>query len=95
LEWPEFPPDAPAVVVEDGDLVFPDDTHEIFSYAAEARSKALGAQTELTYFSDFDIQSSPLNYDENHYSHSRQFRSNIIDEKTYWSFVHECLSLSE
>ena len=60
------------------------DTFEIFSYNAEARSKALGAIGAMQHFKSFDLQGPPLKYDKQHYSHSRQFRSNIVDELQYW-----------
>lgn len=69
------------------DMVFTNDTFEIFSYAAEARGSALGVQSSMNDFTTFDLSASPLNYTSEHYSHSRQFRSNIVDEKVYWSEV--------
>ena len=35
----------------------------------------------------FNLRSAPLSYDDQHYSHSRQFRSNIVAEWQYWSKV--------
>jgi hypothetical protein len=67
-------------------LSFPIDTLEIF-YNAEARSKPLGAISTVMDFTPFVLQDAPLNYDDQHYSHSRQFRSNIIDEWAYWAKV--------
>ena len=66
-------------------LAFPDDRSEIYSYAAQARSSALGVLSGMTDFTAFNLQSAPLNYNKAHYSHSRQFRSNIVDEWAYWS----------
>ena len=68
-------------------LSFPINTHEIFSYNAEARSKPLGAIKSVTSFTNFNLANAPLNYDAQHYSHSKQFRSNIIDEWAYWAKV--------
>ena len=73
---------------EETALDFPGDKFQIFSYAAEARSRALGVLSGLTGdFTPFNLQSAPLNYNSAHYSHSRQFRSNIVDERAYWSHV--------
>jgi len=71
------------------DMVFANDTFEIFSYAAEARGSALGVQSAMDDFSTFNLRGAPLNYDQAHYSHSRQFRSNIVDEWEYWSTVKQ------
>lgn len=68
-------------------LAFTADRFEIFSYGAEARSRALGVLSGLTDFTAFNLQSTPLNYNSAHYSHSRQFRSNIVDERAYWNHV--------
>ncbi len=35
----------------------------------------------------FNLHSAPLSYNDAHYYHSREFRSNIVDEKAYWSQV--------
>lgn len=62
----------------------------IFSYCAESRSKALG-QTENSIFSFWNLELSParggMGYDAQHYSHSREFRSNIVDEWDFWKRV--------
>jgi len=68
-------------------LTFTNDTHEIFSYAAESRGAALGVQSSLTDFTLFDLSASPLSYTGAHYSHSRQFRSNVLEEGAYWDKV--------
>lgn len=70
-------------------MVFTDDTFEIFSYVAEARGSALGVQTNMNDFTTFNLRAAPLNYDQRHYSHSRQLRSNIVDEKPYWATVKQ------
>lgn len=64
------------------------DTYEILSYAAEAWGEPLGIMASVDGFTEaMDLQSSPLNYDKEHYSHSRQFRSNIVAEHMYWHEV--------
>jgi transglutaminase-like putative cysteine protease len=83
-------------------LVFPEDAHEIFSFGAESHSRALGAvlapqvfepvTLSLTEYGSRDLTED--DYDAEHYSHSREFRSNIINEQFYWSnfFVDAGLS---
>ncbi len=58
--------------------------YEVFSYCAESRVRALGAIEGVAGFQSFNLRSAPLNYNAEHYSHSRQFRSNAIDEYAYW-----------
>jgi hypothetical protein len=76
-------------------LRFPEDHYEIFSYCAESRSKALGA---VQAPSGFSPQSKDLftlfGFDEKAYSHSRQFKSNIVDEMGYWSAFVDDTDLS-
>ena len=63
-----------------------------FAYAAESRSRALG-QTVNGRFNDWDLElptsQGGMGYDEQHYAHSREFRSNIMAESIYWSRVAE------
>jgi hypothetical protein len=84
------------------DLIFPDNDFEIFAFSAESRTKALGA---VLPFGDFleasnslgDIASRDLevtsNYNNRLYSHSRQFRSNIVDEQNYWQSLYRDFNL--
>lgn len=65
-------------------LTFTNDTHEIFSYAAESRGAAVGIQPSMNNFTTFNLAAGLLSYTDAHYSHSRQFRSNSIAEKPYW-----------
>jgi hypothetical protein len=74
-------------------LAFTNDTHEIFAYAAESRGAALGIQSSVNGFTLFDLAEESLSYTRFHYSHSRQFRSNIVDEKQYWGKIVEHCSL--
>ena len=85
--------DLSLVYVVDRELRFPVDRYEIFAYAAESRSKAIGAVHHLPAFAELSATTaSPGSRDleafagftEEHYSHSRQFRSNVIDEQQYW-----------
>ncbi len=62
----------------------------IFSYCDESRSRALG-QTENGEFQDWNLHApvgqGGMGYDGQHYSHSREFRSHIADEWTFWETV--------
>ena len=69
------------------DSVGLNDTYEIFAYAARARAKPLGTLPEVSGFVTIDLKG--FGYNHRHYSHSRQFRSNIIDEALYWGFIKE------
>ena len=75
------------IPLDERTLTFTNDTHEIFSYAAESRGVALGVQSSLTEFTLFDLAASPLSYTGAHYSRSRQFRSNVLEEGAYWDKV--------
>ncbi len=59
------------------------DLYRIFSYIAESRSRALGTQN----INEANINSKNLfdafNFNDEHYSHSRQFRSDVIKESKY------------
>ena len=44
-------------------------------------------QILLPNFQGSPIQGGDLNYDKYHYSHSRQFRSNLPAELSYWSAI--------
>jgi len=85
--WDRFYYDSPAFG-DERDLVFPDDRYEIFARCAESRSFALGAvPAEVSVFTEERNLMSEMGYEDNHYSHSREFRSNIVDEREYWKRV--------
>jgi hypothetical protein len=63
----------------------------IFSHAAESRSRALG-QISKFGFENWDLKAN-MGYDKYHYSHSRQFRSNVVDEWLFWVNVVEACGL--
>jgi len=69
---------------DERDLLFPNDRFEIFSFAARSYARAIGQYqgTVNGFQEEFDLRD--FGYDGAHYSHSRQFRSNIIDEWAYW-----------
>ena len=75
------------------------DAFTILSYAAEAWGKPMGIVAgQINGFAPFDLgdENGQLNYDSFHYSHSRQFRSSIIMEKTYWQLIlSECANNSQ
>jgi hypothetical protein len=75
--------------INERSLLFPANTFEIFSYDAEARASAIGVLPSMDkgIFTSFNLRNAPLRYDNQHYSHSRQFRSNIVAEWQYWSKV--------
>lgn len=61
--------------------------YQIFAYCDESRVKALGQVSLGGGFSTWNLATSSLQYNDEHYSHSREFRSNIADEWDYWSAV--------
>ncbi|MGD9873839.1 MAG: tetratricopeptide repeat protein [Kiritimatiellia bacterium] len=61
--------------------------YQIFAYCVESRVKALGQVTLGGGFSTWDLATSSLRYNDEHYSHSREFRSNVADEWSYWSAI--------
>ncbi len=64
--------------------------YAIFSYIVESRSRALGTQKRILSPGGREVGSldlstyDPLFYNEVRYAHSRQFRSNIAGEWSYW-----------
>ncbi|MFO1491433.1 MAG: alpha/beta fold hydrolase [Kiritimatiellia bacterium] len=64
-----------------------DERYVIFSYMAESRSTALGAWDCAKVFRGNVGLDLNCGYDGQHYSHSRQFRSNILDESRFWNRV--------
>jgi hypothetical protein len=70
--------------------------YKIFSYIAHSRKRALGTQnvtgSGFTVANNVNLFEDPpelYEFDDRHYSHSRQFRSNIVNEKWYWKRVME------
>jgi hypothetical protein len=63
--------------------------YQIFSYCAESRVKALGQVRNGAFAQNRNLAdgSSGMQYDDQHYCHSRQFRSNIVAERAYWRRV--------
>jgi hypothetical protein len=67
-------------------LTMPNDRYEIFSWAAEADSSALGAEpgTAGVFTLKLDLMAAPYNLDSSPKSHSAQFRSYIQKRWDYW-----------
>lgn len=68
-------------------LSFPDDRFEIFSYAAEAKSKALGVMPTGGVFTSFTNLESNQQYGPEHIYHSGQFRASMATRYQYWDGV--------
>ena len=62
--------------------------YQVFSYGVESRARALGQASNSAFLTqNRNLKADPLNYDQKHYSHSRQFRSNIVDERAYFQHI--------
>ena len=75
------------------ELTFPDNTYEIFAFILSAQTGTIGAEpAPIPWFININLAAAHLGkYDYRHYSHSRQFRSNLIDEFGYWrTIINEC-----
>lgn len=72
-------------IVPPGTLSFPEDRYEIFSYVAEAHSKALGAQSGVRNVirADLNLQVQ-FGFTESRYDHSAEFLSDIVTRRAYW-----------
>ncbi len=63
------------------------DRLEIFARCAQSRSQTLGSETSaVDGFSPLDLEAS-FGYGDKHYYHSMEFRSNIINQRPFWSRV--------
>jgi hypothetical protein len=74
-------------------LVCPTDRFQIFSWAAQARSFATGAEPATRgVFSVFvNLRAAPYSFDDKHKGHSAQFRSTIQKRWVYWrKFLVDC-----
>jgi Fibronectin type III domain len=66
-------------------LSMPADTFEIFSWAAESRSYALGAQwVSGVVAQNVDLKGPPFLYGPAHKFHSGQFRGTNMERRHYW-----------
>jgi hypothetical protein len=72
-------------------LQFPQNTYEIYSHIAEARSRALGAAERGGFIvrgqigDQINLNGVPFSYGANDYEHSAQFRSTNMRRNSYWS----------
>jgi alpha-tubulin suppressor-like RCC1 family protein len=73
-------------------LTFPTDRHEIFAWAAESRSYALGAQWVAGAVDrNVDLKGPPFGYGQPHKFHSGQFRGTNMERRHYWEkFLVDC-----
>lgn len=73
-------------------LTFPTDRHEIFAWAAESHSYALGAQyvngvVTASGGRNVELRSAPYNYREGRKFHSAQFYDSNAQRGEYWQEV--------
>ena len=97
--FPSSEPDAPYVDLSDQTYfnrgtnrlsVYVDiQRYQIFSYAAQCRSKALG-QLNVTGFAPSDLNYL-FGFNGAHYSHSREFRSDIVRELPFWGRIRDLM----
>jgi hypothetical protein len=65
----------------------PEDRYKIFSFCARSRSLALGAVATPVDGFDGETNLEDFGFNDKHYSHSKQYRSNIVDEQRFWQQV--------
>ena len=79
-------------------LNFPGDRFEVFSYAAESRAFATGAQSstggKFNIAESVNLNDATFNFGSAHKGHSAQFRSFIQKRWTYWTKVLEDMSIA-
>jgi pimeloyl-ACP methyl ester carboxylesterase len=71
-------------------LLLPVDRFEIFAFCAQSRSNPLGAEpAPVSGFIPRDLQHTGLIpvFGDTHLGHSREFRSNLVNERGYWMWV--------
>ena len=64
---------------------------QILAYCAQSQFKALGTQAVSGGFKNINIQEKPYSFTRFRYSHSRQFRSNLVAEYPYWETVRNSM----
>ena len=80
-------------------LILPRDYREVYSWIAEARSKALGCSEDATHAvrgeigSAFNLQTA-FNYQNGSHEHSAQFNSINMNRRSYWWQVLSSASLT-
>ena len=65
-----------------------EDTHTIFSFIVQAWGRPIGTNDKTTCFSKHS-NLQEINFGGDHYSHSKQFRSNIQTMGRYWEMVFD------
>jgi len=69
-------------------LLFTNDTFEIFSFADQSYSKALGAEQNVggafKTLAQVDLSAAPYSFGNLHVGHSWQFRSDYPSTYAYW-----------
>ena len=87
-------------LILNGREAYRDQTHEIFSYIAQAESKALGCAEDPTHHIRGEIGGSvnlnrpPFNFKNNTYEHSAEFNSINMNRRSYWWQVLSTFSLT-
>jgi hypothetical protein len=77
---------------------FPGDTYTIFAYCDQARSYALGAQTDVDGVfngNQIDLTLDPINFSVAHKYHSGEFRSDNAQRWQFWDQVLFQMSLKK
>ena len=65
-----------------------EDTHKIFSFVAQAWGSPIGTNDKTTCF-EKHTNLNIMGFGGDHYSHSKQFRSNIMTVREYWNCVFD------
>ncbi len=68
-------------------LTIPADRYEVFSRILQSRSAPLGQVPQVAGFTFRNLENAPFAFDDTPYSHSRQFRSNVVNERDFWGAV--------
>jgi uncharacterized membrane protein len=81
-------------------LTFPTDRYEIFAWAAESRSYALGAQyvkgvVLASHGANVDLKGAPFNYGDTRKFHSAQFADTNAQRRDYWERILDSCGLLE
>ncbi|GAB4334213.1 MAG: hypothetical protein Kow0089_03290 [Desulfobulbaceae bacterium] len=83
----------PVLVTDILDIDNEMDRYKIFAYIVHSRKRALGTLDAngggFQSNGNVNLNEAPIALDREHYSHSRQFRSNLVREKFYWGRVME------
>jgi len=81
-------------------LTFPEDRYELFAWAAESHSFALGAQfvngvVAASHGANVDLKGPPFNYGKTMKFHSAQFMDTNAERRDYWERVLQNCGLLE